>query len=41
MTFLLHYLRKNDILFGVGANAGVYTVLSRKILIHTAGGIEI
>jgi FkbM family methyltransferase len=32
MAFLLHYLRKDDIFFDIGANAGVYTVLASKVI---------
>jgi len=31
MSFLLHYLQKNDLFYDVGANIGVYTVLASKI----------
>jgi FkbM family methyltransferase len=31
MSFLLHYLQKDDLFFDVGANVGVYTVLASKV----------
>lgn len=31
MSFLLHYLREDDLFFDIGANVGVYTVLTSKI----------
>lgn len=31
MSFLLHYLQKEDLFYDIGANVGVYTVLSSKI----------
>lgn len=31
MSFVLHYLRDNDVFFDVGANVGVYTILASKV----------
>ena len=31
MSFLLHYLQKDDLFYDVGANVGVYTVLASKV----------
>lgn len=31
MSFLLHYLQKDDLFYDIGANVGVYTVLASKI----------
>ena len=31
MSFVLHYLKENDLFFDIGANVGVYTVLASKI----------
>lgn len=31
MSFLLHYLNKDDLFFDIGANVGVYTVLASKV----------
>ena len=31
MSFLLHYLQKDDTFFDIGANVGVYTILASKV----------
>lgn len=31
MSFLLHYLHKDDLFFDIGANVGVYTILASKV----------
>jgi FkbM family methyltransferase len=31
MSFLLHYLQKDDLFYDIGANVGVYTVLASKV----------
>ena len=31
MSFVLHYLKDNDVFFDVGANVGVYTILASKV----------
>ena len=31
MSFLLHYVNKDDLFFDIGANVGVYTVLASKV----------
>lgn len=32
MAFVLHYLRRDDVFFDIGANIGTYTVLSGKVV---------
>ncbi len=32
MSFLLHYLQKDDLFFDIGSNVGVYTVLASKVI---------
>jgi hypothetical protein len=31
MSFLLHYLQKDDLFYDIGANVGVYTVLTSQV----------
>lgn len=31
MSFLLHYLKKDDLFYDIGANVGVYTILASKV----------
>ena len=31
MTFLLHYLRKSDVFYDIGANVGAYTILASAV----------
>jgi len=40
MGFLLHFLKKEDVFFDVGANVGSYTILSSKVIGATSCSFE-